>query len=133
MKVTSIAPELIASTSSPELDATKNSTGTPGLRLSSFPRSTGTPRGSPSASLTTKRADFAGAAATPTRNFPVGAISCRCDGVRPSGKVALPASVAKRSAEQNRKSFMRDWDLGLGTANAHEYTILNRRWTQIKE
>ena len=26
---------------------------------------------------------------------------------------------------------MRDCDLGLETANAHEYTILNRRWTQI--
>src|SRR5262249_55630870 len=72
MKLTSIAPVSVASVISPELAATMNSTGTPSLRPSSRPRSAVTPRGSPLASLTTKKAEAAGAKTTPTRSLPVG-------------------------------------------------------------
>src|ERR1700722_1196128 len=106
MKATSRAAEPMASTSSPELETTRNSTGTPSWRANSFPRSTVTPRGSPPATLTTKKADCAGAETTPTRSFPVGAASSRCDFVGPSEGEALSATAAKRRAEKNGKSFM---------------------------
>src|SRR5712671_6621845 len=70
MKVTSIAPAQSASVTSPELGATRNSTGTPSLSASAVPSSTVTPRGCPAASRVTKKADMAGAATTPTRSFP---------------------------------------------------------------
>src|SRR5712692_6816227 len=74
MNATSIAPAASASVTSPELGATKNSTGTPKCFASADPRSAVTPRG-PAASLTTKNADRAGAATTPTRSLPVDASS----------------------------------------------------------
>src|SRR4030081_201389 len=70
MKVTSIVPAQSASVTSPELGATRNSTGTPSLWASAVPSSTVTPRGCPAASRVTKKADMVGAATTPTRSFP---------------------------------------------------------------
>src|SRR3982075_62425 len=70
MKVTSIAPAQSASVTSPELGATRNSTGTASRLASAVPSATVTPRGCPIASRVTKKADMAGAATTPTRSFP---------------------------------------------------------------
>src|SRR5260221_12813512 len=106
MKATSIAPELVALTSSPVLDATTNSTGTPNRRANSLPRSTVTPLGSTLASLTTKKADRAGAAATPILNFPAGASSLSAAEVGPSDGEAAKPTAAQKSIEQNGASFV---------------------------
>jgi hypothetical protein len=56
--------------------------------------------------LTTKKADFAGAATTPTRSLPDGAASSRRELVGLPEDKSLSASVAKTSAEMNGKSFI---------------------------
>src|SRR5215467_7116457 len=72
MNPTSTAPDSVASVTRPELAANMNSAGTPSCFASSLARSTVTPCGSPFASLTTKKAEAAGAKTIPTRSLPVG-------------------------------------------------------------
>jgi hypothetical protein len=52
----------------------------------------------------------AGAETTPTRSFPVGADSSRCDSVGPSEDQPLSAIVANRRAETKEKNLMVEMD-----------------------
>src|SRR5260370_27718383 len=93
-----MAPDWVASVTSPEFGATMNATGTPSFRPSSTARSTVTPRGSPFASFTTKKAEGAGAKTTPERydlsNRPAAGVTMdHAKPVQEGVRVKLPAGA----------------------------------------
>ena len=97
MNATSTWPASSASVASPELGNSTCSTGTLSFLPSASARSAVTPRGLPSASLTTKKIDIDGANTSATRSFPVGISSF----MALSFAAALPASSRAASIQSS--------------------------------